>query len=68
MEGLMEPLISNKTLREDILGVSPVTWWHWQKQGKLPKSIKINRRRYFRRCDVEAWLEELASPQTADNK
>lgn len=57
----MEPLIAEKTLRTDIIGVSRVTWWTWGKEGKLPPSIKIGRSRYYRREQVESWLKSIES-------
>ena len=56
---IVDPLIADKTLREKIFGVSNVTWWHWRKQGKLPKSLTIGHRRFYRRSDIEAWFNEL---------
>lgn len=54
----MEPLIADKTLREEIVGVSAVTWWHYRKNGMLPPAIKFGRRYYYRKQDVERWLAE----------
>jgi prophage regulatory protein len=31
---------------------------YWVHAGKAPKSIKVGRRRLFKRSDVIAWLEE----------
>ncbi len=60
----MDALISEKTLRGDIIGVSRVTWWSWQKQGKLlPPCIKIGKSRYYRRDSVEAWLAEIEASE-----
>jgi len=56
----MDALISEKTLRGEIIGVSRVTWWSWQKQGKLlPPCIKIGKSRYYRRDSVEACQSAL---------
>lgn len=54
----MEPLIADKKLREEIVGVSAVTWWHYRKNGMLPPAIKFGRRYYYRVSDVERWLAE----------
>ncbi len=54
----MEPLIADKTLRQEIVGVSPVTWWHWRKDGKLPTAIIIGKRRFYRATDINAWLQD----------
>ena len=63
---IFDPLIAEKTLREKIFGVSNVTWWHWRKQGKLPKSLTIGRRRFYRRSDIEAWFDEMVTAEPAD--
>ncbi|MGD9687978.1 MAG: helix-turn-helix transcriptional regulator [Desulfobacter sp.] len=60
---IVDPLIADKTLREKIVGVSAVTWWHWRKQGRLPKSLTIGRRRFYRRSDIENWLDEMISAE-----
>jgi len=54
----MEPLIPDKILREQVVGVSSVTWWTWRKAGKLPPAIRFGRRYFYRREDVDRWLEE----------
>lgn len=54
----MDPLIPDKVLREQVVGVSNVTWWTWRKAGKLPPSIRFGRRYFYRREDVERWLEQ----------
>lgn len=64
-ESILDPLIADKIFREKIVGVSGVTWWNWRKQGKLPKSLMIGRRRFYRRSDIEVWLEELVSEKSS---
>ncbi|MBV5340045.1 MAG: helix-turn-helix domain-containing protein [Deltaproteobacteria bacterium] len=58
----MTPLITEKVLREDIVGVSSVTWWTWRKNGKLDAltPLVIGSRRFFRSADVEAWMDAIA--------
>jgi len=64
----MDALISEKTLRGEIIGVSRVTWWTWQKQGKpLPPSIKIGKSRYYKRDTVETWLAEIEAAELIKN-
>lgn len=62
---VVDPLIADKTFRETIVGVSAVTWWNWRRNGKLPKSLIIGRRRFYRRSDIEAWLDEMISAEPA---
>ncbi len=64
----MDALISEKTLRGEIIGVSRVTWWTWQKQGKsLPPSIRIGKSRYYRKASVDAWLAEIEATEITNN-
>jgi len=60
---VVDPLIADKTLREKIVGVSVTTWWCWRKQGRLPKSLTIGRRRFYRSSDIAAWLDEMISAE-----
>lgn len=55
------PLISEKKLREEIIGVSAVTWWNYRRSGKLDtlKYVVIGARRFFRAVDVEEWINEM---------
>lgn len=57
----MESLIPDKVLREQVVGVSNVTWWTWRKAGKLPPAMKFGRRYFYRREDVERWLEQCVA-------
>lgn len=59
---IIDPLVSDKDLREKIIGISCVTWWKWRKQGKnLPKALIIGRRRFYRQSDISSWLESLSN-------
>lgn len=64
----MQSLIPEKTLREEVVGVSGVTWWHWRKTGRLDglPAITIGARghRYYRASDVDSWLLRLAADGT----
>ena len=42
-------------------GVSDMTIYRWLKYSNFPKPEIINRRRYWRRADVIAWLESHQS-------
>lgn len=37
--------------------ISPRTFWVWQKNGKLPKPVRVGRRLLFNRREVLALLE-----------
>ena len=39
-----------------LVPVSDATIWRWEAQGKFPEHVSINKRNYWRRSDVIAWL------------
>jgi predicted DNA-binding transcriptional regulator AlpA len=43
---------------EELTGVAESTWRHFGLTGQGPQSIKVGRRRLWRRSTVEAWLAE----------
>ena len=47
----------------DLLGITPQTLRKWQREGTLSKrdvrSVKRNRRWYFRKEDIQAILDDL---------
>lgn len=59
---MLEPLITEKILREEIFQVTAVTMWSWRKSGHLDalKPIQLGRRRYYRRENVEEFLLQLS--------
>lgn len=42
----------------ELLSVSTVTIWKWEKKGLLPPKVKINRVAGWRKADIEKWLEK----------
>lgn len=43
-------------------GFSEATMYNWRHQGKGPRSVRLGRRVYYRRADIEAWIEsQMAS-------
>jgi hypothetical protein len=58
----MEPLITEKQLKQEILKISNVTFWSWRKQGRLDDlhPIQIGRCRYYMAQDVNAFFQKLA--------
>ncbi len=36
---------------------------YWSHAGRGPRSVKIGRRRLYRRADVQAWLDEQYASQ-----
>ncbi len=59
----MQILLTEKKLREEIVGVSNVTWWAWRKAGKLAglPVIQLGRRRFYSEEAVDTWLKGLAT-------
>jgi predicted DNA-binding transcriptional regulator AlpA len=39
------------------LGVSAVTFWRWRHSAGFPPGTRINRRIYFSRSAIRAWLD-----------
>ena len=37
-------------------GISPMTLWRWVKRGLLPPPIRLGRKKYYERREVEARL------------
>jgi prophage regulatory protein len=53
---------------EIITKVPAATWRYWGWVGEGPISIKVGRRRVWRRSVVEAWLRELEDAATQTRK
>ena len=60
----LEKLISQRELRQTFGGVSDMTLWRWQKNGKLPRPVKISGRNYFRESALLALQQELFAPES----
>lgn len=48
-------------------GISDMTLWRWLKDEQLsfPRPLVINRRRYWRLADIEAWERAQAASKAA---
>ena len=55
-------LISARTVRAELGGISDMTLWRWLNRSDLcfPRPLVIARRRYWRRTDIEKWKEQFA--------
>ena len=42
----------------ELLGVSKLTIWRWEKSAEIPKAIAIGGTVRWKRSDVEKWLAE----------
>jgi predicted DNA-binding transcriptional regulator AlpA len=58
---VVEKLLSTKELAE-LLGVKLNTLHVWRKGGVGPRSVNVGYRVKYRPSDVDAWLDEHASP------
>ena len=52
-------LMKAEDVRAMIGGISAMTEWRWRKYHGFPAPLKIARRNYYRRRDVEAWLHRF---------
>lgn len=54
-------LISARTVRAELGGISDMTLWRWLNRSDLgfPQPVVIARRRYWRRVDIENWKQNL---------
>ena len=45
---------------EALTGISSRTWRYWRTNGETatPRSFKLGRAIYYKRADVEAWIED----------
>lgn len=45
--------------------ISHTTRWRWVKAGLFPKPITIARRTYWRRDEIQEWLERQSAPKAS---
>jgi predicted DNA-binding transcriptional regulator AlpA len=48
----------NSRVTENLSGMSRWTLWRWEKEGRFPKSIKLNSARVWIESEVLAWMQE----------
>lgn len=51
-----QPVLLTRKEASDLLKVSPVTLWKWEKLGKL-KSVRLNSRVRYRLSDIYSFLD-----------
>jgi predicted DNA-binding transcriptional regulator AlpA len=44
-----------------MLGVSQMSLYRWEKQHQLPPAVRINKRKYWRKKDVMAWWDKQSA-------
>src|SRR5271157_2472988 len=54
MAAELEELLSRRELRQ-IIPKCEMTIYRWERDGKFPRSIKINKRKYWRKSEVRQW-------------
>ena len=59
---LNNPLLSSRTVKANFDGISDITIWRWVRDNKLPKPIKIGRRNFWRKSDIDAMGAPDAEP------
>ena len=53
---ILSDYLSDEALAAE-MRVSVRTLWRWAALGEVPPSVKIGRRRFFRRAAVQDWLK-----------
>ena len=61
-----DPIVRKKPLAVE-LGVSPTTIWRWEREGLLPKPIKIAQTAGWPRSVIDAWKVEQGWPAPTEN-
>jgi len=60
-----ESLVTQATLKQIVGGISDMTVWRWRRAGIIPEPTTIRGRNYWRTCDVQSALRQLAPTQVA---
>jgi predicted DNA-binding transcriptional regulator AlpA len=61
---MADDLLDTESLGAEF-GVTPQTIYNWRAQGRAPRAHKVGRKLFFRRGDIERWLETKAEPDRA---
>lgn len=54
MAQLSNPLLSSRSVKANFDSISDVTLWRWVRDGKLPKPIKVGKRNFWRKSEIDA--------------
>ena len=55
--------------RVQITGLSRSVWWNLEKQGRVPKRVRIGPRIVaWRLSDIERWMSEFPNPNLDSNE
>lgn len=63
MSTVDDTLITAAQLRE-LIPVSSMTIWRWQKLGLMPAPVVIRRRNYWRSSEISAWINRPRTSPT----
>lgn len=64
---MADKLITAAEVRTRFGGISDMTLWRWLDDAGLgfPRAVRIQRRRFFREAEIEAFIERQAAASTA---
>lgn len=54
----MNAILLNTTEAAEVLRVAAITLHRWRNLGKGPPYIEMGRKVYYRRADLDRWIEE----------
>ena len=54
----MNAILLNTTEAAEVLRVAAITLHRWRNAGKGPPYIEMGRKIYYRRTDLDRWIEE----------
>ena len=49
-------MLVNRRLLRQLIPASDMTIWRWERAAKFPARITINGRNYWRKDEIDAWL------------
>jgi predicted DNA-binding transcriptional regulator AlpA len=52
----VERLLPRRELR-DVVPVSDMTIWRWERDGRFPRHLSINGRNYWRLSELRDWMD-----------
>lgn len=61
----MDTMLTSRQVREKCGNVSDMSLWRWTRHAGFPEPVRLNRRRYWRAGEVDAWWEARAAAERA---
>lgn len=62
----MDELIASRDMPARFPGTTDGSWAQLRYRGTGPKYVKVGRKVFYRRADLEAWLDEQVKTRTDD--